>query len=244
MIRDNCGISGYYVPKVLISDLGGKGTDDICSLIKREEMNIVQTGNRPQDMLADISAPAHMMIIRDGGYDNNSFGVIEDVRKFSDIPIMVISDADDEIYRIMALSKGADACLGSAFGKYEFKARLLALLRRYTGNVGGEADEEKITITNGIITVNRKSREVYAAGSHIKLTAIEYGIVEYLMEQCGKVCPVEDIYRTVWRESPYSVKKTVVEHIRRIRCKLEPDPHNPRYIKAVFGIGYKMEKIG
>ncbi|MGN0665984.1 MAG: winged helix-turn-helix domain-containing protein [Huintestinicola sp.] len=244
----NNGINGSFAPNVLVSDMG-KGIEDICSIIRREEMNIIRTGSRPQDILSDTSSPnVHMTVIRDEGLENNSFGVIESIRSFSDVPILVISDAasgdNSEMYRIMALSKGADACLGSDFGTFELKARMLSLLRRYTGeNSTAKPECSTGIITNGIITVDRKSREVYSSGSHVKLTAIEYGIVEYLITQCGKVCPVEDIYRNVWRESPYSVKKTVVEHIRRIRCKLEPDPHNPRYIKAVFGIGYKMEKI-
>ena len=95
------------------------------------------------------------------------------------------------------------------------------MLRRYLGEsaesrsflAAGGTD----TLVNGAISVDRRRREVFSGGNPVKLTAIEYGIVEYLMENCGDVCTVDDIYRRVWRENPYSVRKTVVEHIRRIR---------------------------
>lgn len=237
-------------PNVILTYTGANAseTDDIAKLLMREEINVYTTdcGDKKLRELCP-NGSWHMMIVRDGGLAAPSFDIIGNLRKISDIPLLTVSDSCDEIYRTMALAKGADACMDADdFGKYEFKARVISMLRRYLGEsaesrsflAAGGTD----TLVNGAISVDRRRREVFSDGNPVKLTAIEYGIVEYLMENCGDVCTVDDIYRRVWRENPYSVRKTVVEHIRRIRSKIEPDPHNPSYIKVVFGVGYKMER--
>lgn len=218
----------------------------LSDMLSREEINVIpHRSGEPVDSSC-LFGDVHMLVIRDGGLISPSFGIIEELRKMSDIPVLTVSDGCDEIYRTMALAKGADACMNAdEFGRFEFKARVVSLLRRYIGaqnRSGGIISSDGETLINGNISVDRRRREVFREGSLIRMTAIEYGIVEYLMENCGDVCTVDDIYRRVWNETPYCVRKTVVEHIRRIRSKIEPDPHNPSYIKVVFGVGYKMEK--
>ena len=176
----------------------------------REEINVYTTdcGDKKLRELCP-NGSWHMMIVRDGGLAAPSFDIIGNVRKISYIPLLTVSDSCDEIYRTMALAKGADACMDADdFGKYEFKARVISMLRRYLGEsaesrsflAAGGTD----TLVNGAISVDRRRREVFSGGNPVKLTAIEYGIVEYLMENCGDVCTVDDIYRRVWRENPYS----------------------------------------
>lgn len=238
-------------PNVIISDRRDTAFEDnrLRQLLMREEIN-VYTAKDGAEMLKNncSSGEYHLMIIRDGGINAPAFSEIESVRSMSDLPILTVSDNCTEIYRIMALSKGADACMdASELGAFEFKARIVAMLRRYTGAGTDTAPTHRTalenTIVNGELTLDRRRRELFSNGSRIRMTSIEYGIVEYLMVNCGNVCTVNDIYRQVWQGTPYSVRKTVVEHIRRIRRKLETDPHNPRYIKVVFGVGYKMEKM-
>lgn len=232
-------------PNVMICDTRREGDGRLAELLMREEINVFETKSLGNDFLANAPANGwHMAVIRDGGIAQPAFDELARIRSNSDIPIITVSDECSEIYRIMALSKGADACMDAGkFGAYEFKARIVSMLRRslrlYAPGTCG-----RDVLRNGDITINRRRREVFSCGVKIRLTAIEYGIVEYLMENCGSVCAIDDIYREVWHENPFSVRKTVVEHIRRIRCKLEPDPHNPCYIKAVFGVGYKMERAG
>lgn len=235
-------------PGIIITDMSqsvSAGSAKLADLISREEINTVTTSD-PISLLRTQRGAWQLVVIRDGGLQKPCFELIESIRSFSDIPVMTVSDSCCEIYIIMALSKGADFCFDAQdFGAFEFKARLVSMLRRYLADREPAAAPVSVTsdtIRNGSLTVNRRLREVYSGKNKIRLTAIEYGIIEYLMENCGDVCTVEDIYRRVWQETPYSVRKTVVEHIRRIRCKIEPDPHNPQYIKAVFGKGYKMEK--
>ncbi|MBQ5331729.1 MAG: response regulator transcription factor [Oscillospiraceae bacterium] len=183
-----------------------------------------------------------MAVICDSGVTAPAFELIESIRACSDIPIMTVSRSCGEIYSTMALHKGADICLSAdSLGRNEFTARTAAMLRRYL-NSAPRPIPVPDTIVNGSLAVDRRSREFFAGGRSIRLTSTQFGIVEYLMENCGRVCSIEDIYRSVWKETPYGVHRTVVDHIRRIRGKIEPDPHNPRYIKAVFGVGYKMER--
>lgn len=235
-------------PNVIIAYGEGKREEAMClsDILSREEINVIPHENGDIPPKNCLFGDMHLMVIRDGGLAAPAFALIEELRKISDIPVLTVSDGCDEIYRTMALAKGADACMDSdEFARYEFKARVVSLLRRYlkSGNrESGIISADGETLTNGSISIDRRRREVFRSGSLIRMTAIEYGIVEYLMENCGAVCTVDDIYRRVWNETPYSVRKTVVEHIRRIRSKIEPDPHNPSYIKVVFGVGYKMEK--
>lgn len=237
--------SGTIKPRILLSDIKGDSISNIANILSKEDITLYRTGNNAPDLMRSHVLPEiHMVILRDGGYSNSAFSALSDLRSFSDVPAVVISDDESEMYRIMALSKGADYCSGSSLALFEFKARILSMLRRYTGTEQlCESVSRELTITNGELVIDRRCREVYSSGHTVRLTSIEYGIVEYLMEQCGNVCPVDEIYRRVWKNCPYEVRKTVVEHIRRIRCKLEPDPHNPKYIKAVFGVGYMMERI-
>ena len=217
-------------PNILIYDKRQNKDRDIQKLLVREEINVADT-----DTPVYSSDGAHLLIMRDSGMDDPAFDALEKIRTFSDIPVMMIPDDMSEMYTIMALSKGADMCMHWG-AEFEFRARITALLRR---SLFTPAAPQKLS--NGVISIDRRTRKVYSEGCHIRMTAREYGIVEYLLANCGDPCSVEDISRRVWHEQPYKVRKTIVEHIRRIRAKIEPDPHNPSYIKAVSGIGYKME---
>ncbi len=241
-------------PNVIFADIRSRNEaadNDIARLLMKEEINVSRTYGSA-DTVRSLRGICpwgnwHMMIVRDGGLERSSFETLSEIRRFSDIPVLTVSDECSEIYKIMALNKGADACMeaGDSFCAFEFKARVVAMLRRFLSmRETSAAPETGDRLTNGGLTIDRRRREVFSDGVKIRMTAIEYGIVEYLMENCGDVCAIDDIYRSVWNENPYCVRKTVVEHIRRIRSKIEPDPHNPCYIKVVFGIGYKMEKAG
>lgn len=214
---------------------------ELSEMLIRKEIN-VYTEPDGADVLC-LPCPTgswHMAVVADKGLTSHSFKLIEKIRSVSDIPILTVSTEPSEIYTIMALSKGADICMGSG-AEHEFMARMIALLRRqplYESYL--MSAEITDTITNGAITLDRRRRVIYSNDTLIPMTAIEYGIMEYLMENCGYVCTIDDIYRRAWHENPFSVKRTVVEHIRKIRSKIEPDPKNPSYIKAVVGIGYKM----
>ena len=123
-------------------------------------------------------------------------------------------------------------------------ARVKSQLRRYfsLGAAGGTTQNQDI-LKNGGLLLNRNTKELLVDGEPVRLTATEYKIMELLMEHPGYVFPAEEIYSQVWQEDAYSVENTVMVHIRRIREKIEITPKNPKYLKVVWGIGYKIEKI-
>jgi DNA-binding response OmpR family regulator len=208
--------------------------DKLEEALTRDTVSLRRTNN------VSDSVRAHLAIIRDDGMENTAFDFLEELRRFSDIPVIMLPQKPAEMYTLMALSKGADVVMdGSELMTFELRARIAALLRR---SLDRQLNANSRMISNGAVSVDRLEREVYANGSRVRLTAIEYGILEFLLQNCGTVCSAEDIYRSVWHEQPYSIRKTIVEHIRRIRTKIEPDPHNPVYIRSVSGIGYRMEK--
>ena len=219
-----------YRPNVIVIDKRVKSDSEVQRLLVREEMNVATA-----DEYISSTAGAQLLIIRDGGLSAPAYDVAKRIRSFSDIPILMLPDTLDEIYTTIALSRGADMCADIHY-TFELRARITALIRRSAGSMS-----RPHTLSNGVISIDMRSRSVYSNGTPVAMTAIEYGIVAYLLQNLGDACSIDDIYSGVWHERPYRVRKTIVEHIRRIRAKIEPDPHDPSYIKAVSGIGYKME---
>ena len=138
---------------------------------------------------------------------------------------------------------GADDYIAKPYNPAELAARVAAQLRRYHTWGGGAPKAQEDQIVNGSLVLDRKSKKAVVDGAEVKLTATEYKILELLMEHPGQVFSAEKIYEKVWKEvASYTVENTVMVHIRHIREKLEIDPKNPKYVKVVWGIGYKMEK--
>lgn len=226
----------------VISSADGCNTaEKLSKLLNEESINVYRA-----DVTTEFipRGSASLVIICDEGTICPAFGRIERIRRYCDLPIMTISENCDEMYRVIALNKGADMCLSAEeLGRLEFSARVTALLRRYEDNAPEKKTAVPCTLVNGGISLDRHGREILSNGVPVKMTSTQFGIVEYLMENCGNVCTAEEIYQNVWHETPYSVKKNIVDHIRRIRKKIEPDPHHPRYIRSVSGKGYMMYKL-
>lgn len=139
---------------------------------------------------------------------------------------------------------GADDYITKPFNTLELIARVKSQLRRYTvlGNYGGKNEENNSIIRSGGLSLNQDTKEVIVDGEVIKLTATELGILKLLLKNQGKVFSIDEIYENVWNEPSYNVENTVAVHIRRIREKIEINPKEPKYLKVVWGIGYKIEK--
>ncbi len=166
------------------------------------------------------------------------------IRTKKNIPVIVLSAKSEDSDKILGLSMGADDYITKPYNPMELLARVKSNLRRYLSL--GAADSAGIrsgnTINIGGLKLDRDAKQLYADGEPVRLTATEYKITELLMENAGTVFSAEQIYSAVWNEDSYSVENTVMVHIRHIREKIEIDPGNPRYLKVVWGIGYKMEK--
>ena len=165
------------------------------------------------------------------------------IREKKNIPIIILSAKSEDSDKILGLSMGADDYVTKPFNPQELVARVKSHLRRYMhlGVMGSGPNSAQIK--SGGLFLDKSSKLLTVDGEAVKLTAKEYGIIELLMENAGTVFPAEKIYESVWQESAYSVENTVMVHIRRIREKIEINPKEPKYLKVVWGIGYKIEKL-
>ena len=162
------------------------------------------------------------------------------IREEKNIPIIILSAKSEDTDKILGLQVGADDYVTKPFNPMELVARVKSQLRRYV-TLGTFEGIKKVIDLKGL-TIDKESKEVTVQGVPVKLTPIEYKIVELLMTNAGRVFSINDIYERVWKEPGYNAENTVAVHIRKIREKIEIDPKNPRYLKVVWGIGYKMEK--
>ncbi|MDD7511227.1 MAG: response regulator transcription factor [Peptostreptococcaceae bacterium] len=163
------------------------------------------------------------------------------IRETQNIPILMLSAKTEDYDKITGLNVGADDYITKPFNPLELVARVKSQLRRYT-TLGNIAPQKWIFQSGGLV-VDDEAKQVTVDGQKINLTPIEFGIIKLLCENAGKVFSMSQIYEAVWNEPAYNPENTVAVHIRRIREKIEIDPKNPRYLKVVWGIGYKIEKI-
>ena len=164
------------------------------------------------------------------------------IREKNNIPIIVLSAKSEDSDKILGLSMGADDYITKPYNPMELVARVNSNLRRYLslGAAGSTMSDNKLRI--GGLELDKEARQITLDGEPVKFTPTEYKITELLMENAGRTFSAEDIYSRIWNEDSYSVENTVMVHIRHIREKIEINPSEPRYLKVVWGIGYKMEK--
>ncbi len=162
------------------------------------------------------------------------------LRENNNIPIILLSAKSEDTDKITGLSFGADDYVTKPFNPLELMARVKSQIRRYV-TLGSVISKESIIETGGL-QLDTDAKEVILDGEVIKMTATEYGILEFLMKNMGKVLSTNQIYEAVWNEPSFQTEKTVTVHIRRIREKIEINPKEPKYLKVVWGIGYKIEK--
>jgi DNA-binding response OmpR family regulator len=162
------------------------------------------------------------------------------IRKTKNIPVILLSAKSEDTDKIAGLNFGADDYVTKPFNSMELMARVKSQLRRYTKL--GSMEQKTGAFKSGGLELDDKLKEVAVDGETVKLTPIEYKIVRLLMENLGQVFSIEEIYDKVWNGPSFSVENTVAVHIRRIREKLEIDPKEPKYVKVVWGVGYKIER--
>ena len=164
------------------------------------------------------------------------------IREFSNVPIILLTAKSETEDKVLGLNVGADAYVTKPFVPLEILARVRSQLRRYD-RLGSRPAENAGVIAIGGILLDDSSKTVTVDGEGVALTPIEYDILKLLMEHPGKVYSTRVIYETVWQENPYGSENAVAVHIRHLREKIEINPSEPRYIKVVWGRGYKMEAM-
>lgn len=163
------------------------------------------------------------------------------IREFSSVPIIFLSAKSEDADKILGLNIGADDYVTKPFNPLELIARVKSHLRRYTVLGSLNVDNNALYQVGGLV-INDDTKEVFVDGVHIKMTPIEYSILLLLMRNPGKVFSINQIYENIWNEEAIGADNTVAVHIRHIREKIEINPKDPRYLKVVWGVGYKIEK--
>lgn len=163
------------------------------------------------------------------------------IREFSAIPILVLSAKSEDVDKILGLNVGADDYITKPFNPLELIARVKSSLRRYT-MLGSAAPVSETTYSIGALCVDDAAKEVRVEGELVRLTPMEYQILLLLIKNPGHVFSTQQIYEKIWNEDAYGAENTVAVHVRHIREKIEINPKEPRYLKVVWGVGYKIEK--
>ncbi len=163
------------------------------------------------------------------------------IRQESSIPIIILSAKSEDADKILGLNVGADDYVSKPFNPLELTARVKSQLRRYT-KLGNKLGNEGNVFQTGGLIINDDLKEVTVDGETVKLTPIEYNILLLLVKNQGKVFSINQIYESIWNEEAIGADNTVAVHIRHIREKIEVNPKDPRYLKVVWGVGYKIEK--
>ncbi|MGC4018738.1 MAG: response regulator transcription factor [Muricomes sp.] len=165
------------------------------------------------------------------------------IRETNSIPIIILSAKSEDADKILGLNVGADDYITKPFNPLELVARVKSQLRRYT-QLGGNVNEKSDRVYEvGGLTINDDLKEVTVDGEVVKLTPLEYNILLLLVKNQGRVFSINQIYESIWNEDAIGADNTVAVHIRHIREKIEINPKEPRYLKVVWGVGYKIEKL-
>ena len=165
------------------------------------------------------------------------------IREEKNIPIIMLSAKSEDYDKIIGLNVGADDYVTKPFNPLELMARVKSQLRRYTRLGSMSASQMAGVYQSGGLSVDDNEKRVTVDGEEVAVTPIEFGILKLLTEHAGRVFSMEQIYEAVWQEPAYNPENTVAVRVRRIREKIEINPKNPKYLKVVWGIGYKIEKF-
>ncbi len=163
------------------------------------------------------------------------------IREYSSIPIIILSAKSEDTDKILGLNIGADDYITKPFNPLELAARVKSNLRRYTSLGSLNMDNKAIYQVGGLV-INDETKQVTVDDEPVKMTPIEYNILLLLVKNQGRVFSIDQIYESIWNENAIGVDNTVAVHIRHIREKIEINPKEPRYLKVVWGVGYKIDK--
>lgn len=198
-----------------------------------EALKLLRENEDVQLVILDV-----MMPVMDG------IAALKHIREFSAVPVLMLSAKSEDVDKIAGLTHGADDYVTKPFSPMELLARVRSQIRRYT-LLGGERGVQNADkrLKNGGLELDDEKKQVFVDGEEVRLTPMEFLILKLLMENPGVVFSASRIYETVWKEDAFSSDNTVAVHIRHLREKIEINPREPRYIKVVWGVGYKLEKL-
>ncbi len=226
--------------KVLVCDDDDAILDSIEIYLRSEGYDVIKASNGAEAIEKVKSNDIQCMILDIMMPMMDGLRATVKLREKYNFPIILLSAKSEDTDKITGLGFGADDYVTKPFNPLELVARVKSQIRRYS-KLGSMVKTDKMLITGGL-TLDTESKEVCVDGESVKLTAREYSILEFLMKNMGRVLSGTQIYEAVWNEPAFHTEKTVTVHIRNIREKIEINPKEPKYLKVVWGLGYKVEK--
>lgn len=228
---------------VLVVDDDRAIVQAIALLLEKEGYRVLKACDGMEALRVLAEQPVQLILLDVMMPRMDGLSALLKIRESRNVPVIVLSAKTEETDKVLGLSMGADDYVSKPFNPQELAARVRSHLRRYTLLGGIDDCRAADEIRNGRLCYRPSERTLYADGEPVRLTATETKIIDLLMRNRGRIFPAEEIYRRVWEEPSFAPENTVMVHIRHIREKIELDPKEPEYVKVVWGIGYKMEKV-
>ena len=210
--------------------------------LKKEGYQIFKAYNGIEALEILKKNEIHLIILDIMMPEKDGMETLEEIRKDKTIPVILLSAKSEDYDKIGGLNQGADDYITKPFNPLELIARVNSCIRRYVklGSIKQE-NNDKIYKT-GELELNDETKKVIVDGKEVKLTATEFNILRFLLKNKGKVYSIPEIYENVWKEEGFGAENIIAVHIRHIREKIEINPKEPKYLKVIWGVGYKIEK--
>lgn len=230
---------------ILVCDDDKEIVSAIEIYLSKEGYNIVKAYDGKEALEKLEINEIHLIILDIMMPKMDGITVANEVRKNKSIPIIMLSAKSEDYDKVSGLNNGADDYITKPFNPMELIARVNSQIRRYTrlGSIADKENENKNIYKSGELIIKDDTKQVTVDGVEIKLTPTEYNILKFLTKNKGKVYSIEQIYENVWEDEAYGADNIIAVHIRHIREKIEINPKEPKYLKVIWGIGYKIEKL-
>lgn len=212
--------------------------------LKSQNYEVIEAENGKEGLIALQNNDIHLAIVDIMMPVMDGLTMTMKLREVSDIPVIFLTAKTEDIDKITGLNLGADDYITKPFEPMELIARVNSNLRRYEQilNLKGSTQTPSNQLIVGGLVLDQATKEVFVNGQSVRVTKKEFQILELLMSYPGKVYSAEEIYESIWEETAINTE-TIMVHVRRLREKIEANPKHPEYLKAVWGVGYKIEKM-
>lgn len=227
---------------ILVCDDDKEIVEAIEIYLTKEGYNILKAYNGEEALKIVENNEIHLIILDIMMPKINGIQVASKIRENKAIPIIMLSAKSEDYDKINGLNTGADDYVTKPFNPLELIARVNSQIRRYT-SLGSITQKQENIYKTGNLEINDDTKEVFVDENKIKLTPTEYNILKFLTKNKGRVFSINQIYENVWEDEAYGAENIIAVHIRHIREKIEINPKEPKYLKVIWGIGYKIENI-
>lgn len=226
---------------ILVCDDDISIVEAICIYLENEGYSIYKAYNGEEALEVIENQEIHLIIMDIMMPKLDGIRATMKIRENNKVPVIMLSAKSEDSDKILGLNLGADDYITKPFNPLELIARVKSQLRRYT--TFGSLEAKSNICRSGGLVIDDESKTITVDGEVVHLTPVQYKIVKLLTENAGRVFSIEEIYERVWNEAAFNPENTVTVHIRKIREKIEINPKEPKYLKVVWGVGYKVEKI-